>query len=202
VESPTAPSPPAAAHDFTFADVPRLCSGLRSGDEAAFRFVHEQWNQRIVRYCLALAAGNEALAMDCVQATWLRIYRQVRPLPDESALWHWIACAARSAASDLHRVGGRYRRALQRFTEWLHFGSARATKCSGESQLLAALDLALDALDADERLLLDCRYFRRLPLEEIARRTGTTTRAIEGRLARLRDRLRHTIATALRNENL
>jgi RNA polymerase sigma-70 factor (ECF subfamily) len=187
---------------FSFEDIPQLCTALRAGDQEAFRFLHEHWNQRICRYCFALAAGDEALAMDCVQATYLRIFRQMRPMPDEAALWRWIACVARSAATDLRRVGGRYRRALARFTEWLHSGFGRSPEPAGESDLLAALDRALAALDDDERFLLEARYFRRVGLEEIARESGTTIRAIEGRLARLRERLRQTLAAAVRHETL
>jgi hypothetical protein len=37
---------------------------------------------------------------------------------DEQALWNWITCAARHAAIDLRRQGGRYYRTLLRFAEW------------------------------------------------------------------------------------
>ena len=197
-----APPQERATTPYSFADVPALCAGLRSGNESAFRFLHEQWNTRILRYCFALAAGNEALAMDCVQATYLRIFKQLRSLPDEAALWHWIALAARSAAADLHRVGGRYRRALQRFTDWLQHSFGRARENPGESQLFSALDRALAALDAEERFLVEARYFRRAPLEEIAGELSLSVRAVEGRLARTRDRLREKIAAALRDESL
>jgi RNA polymerase sigma-70 factor (ECF subfamily) len=187
---------------FSFEETPALCIALREGDQEAFRFLHGQWNRRIWRYCFALAAGDEALAMDCVQATYLRIFRQMRPMPDEAALWHWIACAARSATTDLRRVGGRYRRALARFTEWLQSSFGRSPEPAGESDLLAALDRALAELNQDERFLLEARYFRGVGLEEIARESGTTIRAIEGRLARLRERLRQSLAAAVRHETL
>jgi RNA polymerase sigma-70 factor (ECF subfamily) len=202
VEYAPASSPPAQTICPGFEDVPRLCAALRAGDQQAFRFLHAQWNQRICRYCFALAAGDDALAMECVQATYLRIYKVIRPLPDEVALWNWIACAARSAAIDLRRVGGRYRRALARFTEWLQSGFGRSPENAQESDLLAALDRAVASLDDDERLLIEARYFRRVSLEEIARETGTTARAIEGRLARLRERLRHTLVTTTRPNEL
>ena len=202
VELPTATSQQTTNSAFTFLDVPTLCISLRSGDEAAFRFLHEEWNQRIVRYCLALAGGNETVAMDCVQATYLRIFRQMRPLPSEAALWHWIACAARSAASDLHRARSRYRRALDRFTGWLRFGIDRPRESTAESQLFDALDQAVAGLDQAEQFLLEARYSRRQSLEEIARQSGGTVRAIEGRLARIRHRLRQAIAIALRDKGL
>lgn len=202
VEIPAATSVPSAAVHFTWEDVPRLCAGLRVGEHAAFRFLHEEWNGRILRYCLALTTGNESAALEIVQATYLRIFKQVGALPDETALWNWIARAARCAAADLHRVGGRYRRALARFAEFLRFGRGAERERAGESSLMLALDRAMETLNADERRLIEARYFQRMPLEQIAQATDTTVRAVEGRLARVRERLRQAIASALRNETL
>src|SRR5687768_414104 len=109
----------AAAEPFTFTEVPRLARALREGDADAFRFLHAEWNERILRYCFALAAGDGALATEVAQATYLRIFKQIQPLPDEAALWNWITRAMRSSAIDLQRVGGRYTRALGRFADWL-----------------------------------------------------------------------------------
>ena len=108
----------------------------------------------------------------------------------------------RSAAIDLQRVGGRYHRALGRFADWLRFGFGAQPDFASESRLFAALDDALGNLEPEERDLIDCRYFKREPLEAIAARCGATSRAIEGRLARTRARLRANITSALRQENL
>jgi RNA polymerase sigma factor (sigma-70 family) len=187
---------------FTFGDVPRLARALREGDADAFRFLYAEWNERILRYCFALSAGDGALATEIAQATYLRIFKQVHPLPDEAALWNWITRAMRSAAIDLQRVGGRYHRALGRFADWLRFGFGAKPDVASDSRMFAALDGALGNLEPEERDLIDCRYFQREPLEAIAARYGTTARAIEGRLARIRARLRSNITSALREENL
>lgn len=186
----------------SFADTPRLTAALRQGEASAFRFLHAEWNQRILRYCFALSAGDDAFATEIAQATYLRIFKKVSCLPDEAALWNWTTCAMRSAAIDLRRVGGRYRRALARFADWLRFGSGAKPDAAHEARLFAALDEALAALDAEERYLIDCRYFHREPLEAIAARCGTTARAIEGRLARVRARLRSMMTSTLRQETL
>jgi RNA polymerase sigma factor (sigma-70 family) len=196
------PRKAATAEPFTFAEVPRLARALREGDAGAFRFLHAEWNERIMRYCFALSAGDGALATEIAQATYLRIFNHLQPLPDEAALWNWITRAMRSAAIDLQRVGGRYSRALERFAEWLRFGFGAEPDMAGESRMFAALDYALGNLEPEERQLIDSRYFKREPLETIAARCGTTARAIEGRLARIRERLRSNITSALRQENL
>lgn len=181
-----------------FADTPALTAALRAGNEAAFRWLHEHWHARLTRYCFALARGDGAQAAEIAQATYLRVVRHIRVLPDEAALWSWLACAARSAATDLGRTGGRYRGALARFSEWLQPETPADTSAEAETQLLAALDTALAQLTAEERDIIADRYFHRVPLEQTAARLNTTARAIEGRLARTRQRLRELIATELR----
>jgi RNA polymerase sigma-70 factor, ECF subfamily len=192
----TAPS----REPFLFSNVPRLTAAMMRGDEAAFAWLHEQWSQRINRYCFALAAGDETFAGEIAQAVWLRLVRHIRELTDEQALWNWIALAARHAAADLRRTGGRYLRALNRFALWIA-RPAWKNESDGDSGdgLLTALDSALAQLADDERVLIEGRYFRGETLEAIGARHALSARAVEGRLARLRQRLRELVAEQLRH---
>ncbi len=184
---------------FAFADVPRLTAALKRGDESAFAWLHGAWSGRINRYCFALAAGDETFAGEIAQATWLRLVRHVRVMSDETALWNWIACAARHAASDLRRTGGRYLRALSRFAEWWQ---PAASAAEADNRLPVALESALTKLTPDERALIEGRYFTGESLETIGSRQELTIRAVEGRLARLRTRLRELIAEELQSSRL
>lgn len=185
---------------FSFADTPRLTTALRAGDEDAFRWLYAHWNPRLLRFCFALAGGDDAIAAELAQAAYLRVFRHIRVLPDESAMWSWLACAARSAARDLRRTGGRYRRAIDRFAEWLRLRQFAQDQPSEDSRLLSALDAALANLPESDRELVEARYFERLPLQAMGSRWGTTARGIESRLARLRIRLRQLIAAELRRQ--
>jgi RNA polymerase sigma factor (sigma-70 family) len=182
-----------AAEAFSFADTPALTAALRTGGEEAFRWLHAQWNTRLFRYCLALAAGDDALAREIAQATYLRMARHIRVLNEEAALWAWLARAARDAATDLRRTGGRYVGALARFAAWFH----PARPSEDDDGLLAALDAALAKLDPDEKALVEARYFRRDSLEATGAQLGCSSRAVEGRLSRLREKLRRLMAQEL-----
>jgi RNA polymerase sigma factor (sigma-70 family) len=183
------PSRACRAAGFSFADTPALADALRRGNETAFRWLHAQWGVRLYRYSLALAAADHALADEIAQATWRRAVRHLRTAENEVALWNWLARAARNAATDLRRTDSRYRAALNRCPAPVADGA--------DDGLPAALDAALAELGEDECELLDERYSRRLSLERIAARLGCTTRAVEGRLARLRQKLRGLIAAKL-----
>lgn len=187
-----------AAKTFAFEDAEQLTKALKRGDGAAFAWLYDQWSHRISRYCFALAAGDAALAADIAQAVWLRMVRHIRVVRDEAALWNWIACAARHAAADLRRATGRYRRVLDRFMEWRHqpFRSVAENRTDG---LLTALEQALLQLAPEERELIHGRYFAGESLATIAVRHALSERAVEGRLARLRLRLRELIAKHLQS---
>lgn len=170
---------------------------LRPGEEEAFRWLHAWWNERLARYCFVLAGGEEGRAHEIAQAAYLRVARHIRVLPDEAALWAWIARAARDAATDLRRMGGRYRRALARFAEWFRPQPAEQAEQAEDDGVFAALDAALAKLEPKERRLVESRYFRRESLEAVAARSGCSARAIEGRLARLRAKLRRLLSEEL-----
>ena len=194
---------PAGKPCFSFAQTPRLTLALRTGDEEAFRWLHEQWNMRLFHYCFVLARGDGTLASEIAQSAYIRLFRHIRELPDEIALWNWLARAARSAAADLNRTGGRYRGAIARFTEWLLPRGAieRVGDLEDRSDsLLQALDRVLARLGGDELSLLEARYFAGVPLEEIGTRLGISARAVEGRLARLRQKMRQLITDELQKE--
>lgn len=197
-KSTSLPGMPASGA-FAFADTRQLTARLKAGDEAAFAWLHQEWGNRLNRYCFALAAGDSAFAGEIAQAVWLRLVRHIRPLADEQALWNWLACAARHAATDLRRTGGRYRQALDRFLAWArqHDG-LQSNETDTEKGLLRALEKALENLDANERGLLEGRYFNGTSLAEIGLQYGLSERAVEGRLARLRQRLRELIAEELK----
>lgn len=178
---------------------------LRAGDEETFRWLHDAWNDRLVRYCFTLAGGNAAATAELVQATYMRLHRHIRVIPDERALWHWMARAARNAATDSRRIRSRYLAAVKRFTTWVICGGASVSDSlmvgDGESTIFAALDKAMDALIEEERSLIEMRYFTDRTLEEISEETGLSIRAVEGRLARLRAKLSVAIASELRQHH-
>ena len=82
------------------------------------------------------------------------------------------------------------------FTEWWQ---PAITDTEADNPLPAALDFALHKLTPDERALIEGRYFTGESLEAIGARHALTIRAVEGRLARLRTRLRELIAEELQS---
>ena len=177
-------------------DIPALCSAVRRGDESAVRSLHALYHNRLSRYALVITRGNEAVAADAVQNTFLKALRSLRPLPDEPALWAWLARACRSSASDESRRSRRYSALLAKLATLFSPPDPTPPEDS-ESIWQSALQLALANLTDSDRALLDDRYTHRRSLASIATATGSSERAIEGRLARLRHHLRQSILSHL-----
>jgi RNA polymerase sigma factor (sigma-70 family) len=172
-----------------------LAARVHAGDEAAFRELHRQYAARLQRYALVMARGNEHVAAETVQNTFLRAIRSLRTAADDDALWCWLAKAARCAAADAARRERRQSAFLARLTA-LWAGDPPPAE-DPEMLWHRALDAALAELPVEDQSLLHARYSERIPLIEIAARTGTTDRAVESRLARLRSALRAAILVHL-----
>ena len=181
------------ASDWT---IPQLTAAVRRGDESALRELHARYCERLTRYALVITRGDETAAGDAVQTAFLRSLRHLRPLPDESALWAWLARAARTAAVDAGRRTRRYSALLARVAA-LFSREVEAPPEDTESIWHAALENALTELDAASRALVEARYFQRRPLADVAAEQSSTDRAIEGRLARIREKLRCSILQQL-----
>jgi RNA polymerase sigma-70 factor (ECF subfamily) len=173
-------------------DVPALIAGLRAGREGEVRELHARYSARLTRYALVVCRGDEAAAAEAVQNAFLKAIRSLRTAADESALWAWLARACRTSAMDQHRSARRYSALLGRFAA-LFTPPDNTPPDDTEAIWQHALATALAALSAEDRALLDDRYSRRVPLAAIAEASLTTERAIEGRLARLREKLRQSI---------
>jgi RNA polymerase sigma factor (sigma-70 family) len=176
--------------------IPQLSAAVRRGDENAVRALHARYFERLTRYALVITRGDEAAAADAVQTAFLKSLRHLRALPDEPALWAWLARAARTAAADAGRRSRRYSALLGRVAALFSREHEPAPEDT-EAIWLAALEKALTELDEGCRALIEARYFRRRPLADVAAEQSSTDRAIEGRLARIREKLRRSILQQL-----
>jgi RNA polymerase sigma factor (sigma-70 family) len=172
----------------------RLSARLVAGEEAAWTEFHAQTFDRLLRYLLAAAHGNEDAAREALQAAYVKCVRHVRRFETEEAMWGWLAQIARGCLIDLARRRARYAAVLERLAE---------EPASGDSAPIAQGDLlaaSVAQLAPAERTLLEARYTAGQPIAEIAAALGTTPKAVESRLARLRTRLRALLTRTLRHE--
>lgn len=128
--------------------------------------------------------GDRDLAEDVAQETWLRAVAawQRDGLPDRPLAW--LNTVAARILSNLRR---------QKMTDRLTDQDAAVLPSPEDDERLPLLRRALARLPLAHARLLRAFHFERRAVAEIARETGLSERAVEGRLRRARHRLRETI---------
>lgn len=177
------------------ADARRLAAALARGDEAAFRQLYDRYQPRLFRLALVLGRGDESLAQDTVQSVFVTAAAKLRRVDSEEHLWNWLARVTRQQLAKTWR---------QRQRDPAVVGMAdlpeQPDAVKPDSVLEESLDAALQAMDAEERQLIEWFYFDRLSHQEIAGQLNATPKAVSSRLERARAKLRSLITRRLSNE--
>ncbi|HZF01934.1 MAG TPA: sigma-70 family RNA polymerase sigma factor [Methylomirabilota bacterium] len=171
-------------------------------DEMAWRTFYDAYFDRLWRYLLVIAAGNEDAAREALQAALVRVTRHIKIFRDENIFWSWLTVLARTAFADETKKRRRYFLFLDRFT--LHaeveLDGANNNQADGRLQILLEQKVAL--LPPDEQKLIGQKYFARQSVREIADELQMTEKAIESKLSRIRQKLKDDVLAELKNENL
>ena len=176
---------PAALEDWT--------RRLARGDEEAWRWFHQRYYLPLLRYA-SQRVGNPSHASEVVQQGYLQVARHIRPFTSEGDFWTWLCCVVRCAAVDHGRTASRRLLLMEKFAHWRAFQTLDHTPSPATPPAASALlEEALVALSADEAALLRRKYCEGWSTQDLATELGTTPKAIESRLARLRERLREII---------
>jgi RNA polymerase sigma factor (sigma-70 family) len=174
-----------------------LTTGLARGDDAVWQQFHRDYGPSIFRQLLGATRGDHDLATESLQQTYLRVARYARPCESEIMFTAWLRTVARSALNDHLRRRRSFRDLLLRGeTEPDTLPEAAAT-AANEDRVLASLDTALARIGAENRALLEAKYFGGTPVRTLAAQLGVSEKAIESRLTRARHELRRELCAAL-----
>jgi len=177
------------------AEARRLAAAVARGDEAAFQQLYDVYQQRLFRFTLMLARGDELLAQEVVQSVFLTAAKKLRHAENEAHLWNWLARIARQHVTKNWRQERRNPAAtnLEELPEC-------ADGVKSDAMLEKHLDAALLEMSAEERQLIEGFYFDRLSHKEIAGQLNLTPKAVSSRLERAREKLRQLIIRNLSHE--
>jgi RNA polymerase sigma factor (sigma-70 family) len=181
------------------ASIDELTARMTSGDQEAFEVFHDLYCDRLFRYLIVLCRGDEELSRDLLQVSLLKVVRSIRPFADEAAFWNWLAAIARNSFLDSIRHARRRPR-LEPVSEPPD-SAVGEQAAEEENALVTALEHALAQLPSEERALIESFYFESGTYGSLALQHETSPKAVESRLARLRQKLRHAILSFLRHEN-
>jgi RNA polymerase sigma-70 factor (ECF subfamily) len=178
-------------------DIRAMTLAIRRGDAAAFARFYDLYSFRLYRFLLVLARGDENQAREVCQAALTKLAKRFEVFDDERMLWAWLCALAKNTFLDHYRA----QRRRDRFVSLEEMPASRAGAENSTGQLSEILREALAALQPEERELMQAAYIDRQPLQELADASGLTYKAVESRLARLRQKLKEQLLRDLRHEN-
>ena len=176
--------------------VGQLSARMAKGDEAAWAEFHERYFSRLLSYLLVLHRGDEALARESLQQTYLRVVRHVRRFDVEAVFWSWLTKLARCVVIDDSRKSKRYSGLMEKVARAVELEPVQPAE---PGMMAVVLEDCLACWRADDRQILEKKYFEQWTYSDLAEEFSITPKAVESRLARLRSRLRDCILERLRH---
>jgi RNA polymerase sigma factor (sigma-70 family) len=169
-----------------------LAEWLRDHREPAFHALVARY-AGLVHMAAKRTTGDEALAAEASQLTFILLARKAKSLASRSSLAGWLHLTAVMQAKNLMRKNRReYRKRQHLLTAMETHAQSHASDPWQEMQ--PVLDEALAALSEKDREALLLRFYRSLTIREIAATLGIATDAAQKRIDRATERLRGKLA--------
>jgi len=172
-----------------------LISRARSGDDEAFRLIFGRYGRPIISFIYDMV-GRRDLAEELTQETFVRAYKNLKALRDDTKLSTWLFGIAKNVA----RESLRYK---HRETDRIGFDDDRVLELSDgklppdrellDKELNGVIQDALGALDEDKRLVFTLKIFQQRSYEGIAEITGFSIPKLKTDLHRARTEMRRRI---------
>lgn len=164
--------------------------------EARILAVYRETIDQLYRYVFRNSCGDRGLAEDVTQEAWLRAVREWRRKgpPDEPLAW--LTTVARNLLASYYRR--RRPLSLDAVSAEDVLAAFDAGRAAESAELTAVVCRALARLPGGQAQLLEAFHFDDRRMSHIARASGISERAVEGRLRRARERLRRELESMLK----
>ena len=174
-----------------------LIQGLRNGDEAAFKYLVENYKDRIYNTAFGVVQNAED-AEDVAQEVFIQVYRSIHSFKGEAKLSTWLYRIATTRALDLlrsrkskkrfgvlQRLFGEDNEPIFEIPDFNHPGIALDRK-----ENAAKLFKAINELPENQRIAFTLHKLEDLSYQEISEIMKTSLPAIESLMHRAKQNLR------------
>jgi len=172
-----------------------LIAGACEGDPEAFRLIFERYSRPVISFIYDMVSNRE-LAEELTQETFVRAYRNLRTMREETKLSTWLFGIARNVAREALRARVRDNHHVDLEDELVR--GLSDTEPEPVERLLGkelneVIQRSLAALDEDKRLVFTLKVFQQCSYEEIAKITGFSIPKLKTDLHRARAEMRRRI---------
>lgn len=179
-----------------------LVNRSRAGDDEAFRLIFERYARPVLSFIYDLV-GQRDLAEELTQETFVRAFKSLKSVRDETKLASWLFGIGRNVAREAIRA--RRRESLNVLDA--DFSEEQITKPQLspaqdllQKELNSAMHKALSLLDEDRRVVFVLKVFRQCSYQEIVDITGFTLAKVKTDLHRARVEVRRRMGPFLETE--
>lgn len=177
-----------------------LIEGCRRGESEAFRALFERHKDKVFSIALRYS-GDEAVAQDIAQETFLKLFVGLRSFRGESSFGSWLYRLVVNSCLDQKRKTRRLLPLLDEALAILRAPDISAFDEVARAELSNRLQAGVASLPDEQRILLVLRYTQSLTYDEIAEILGTSSGTIASRLNRIHKTLeRRLLRFARRRE--
>ena len=166
--------------------------------EARLEEIYEETIDALYGYASRHCGGMAEVAEDVTQETWLRAVRDWtrNGVPDKPIAW-LVTVARNIILKDLRR---RESVSLDTVSADEVLAAVDRDDVSDSAEIASIVTRAMARLPAAEADLLEAFHYQRMKVAQLALMRGISERAVEGRLRRARERLRHELEITLKAE--
>jgi RNA polymerase sigma-70 factor (ECF subfamily) len=164
----------------------------QNGDDEAFGAIFEQYHRFIHKFIFAML-GEQGLAEELTQETFLAAYKGIRNLRGEAKLQTWLGGIAKNIVYKYLRSNHQSGMKSDNEIESLNVCDEKSLSPDREflsKELNRAIFLALKKLDADKRLIFSLKELQNLSYKEISEITGCTIPKLKTDLHRAKTEMR------------
>ena len=176
--------------------VARACEG----DQEAFRLIFERYSRPLISFVYD-QVGNRELAEELTQETFVRAYRGLHTLREETKLSTWLFGIAKNVARESLRARRRTNQHVDLDDKLVLNLSDRGPVPVKEllnKELNSVIQNSLAFLDEDKRLVFTLKVFQQCSYEEIAEITGFSIPKLKTDLHRARTEMRKRVGSYVR----
>jgi RNA polymerase sigma-70 factor (ECF subfamily) len=177
-----------------------LIEGCRRGEREAFRVLFEAYQDKI--YSVALRfSGDEALAMDIAQDTFLKLFSRMAEFRGESTFGTWVYRLVVNSCLDHKR---RSWRLIPMAAEVAAMLRAPGDALHGllHAEMRGRVQRAVEELPPEQRIVVVLRYTEGLAYQEIARVLGCSMGTVASRLNRAHKTLERRLSRLKGNSHV
>ncbi len=169
-----------------------LVESCQRGERDAFRTLFEAYKNKV--YSIALRfSGDQAVAMDIAQDTFLKLFSSIRQFRGDSTFDTWIYRLVVNSCLDHRRKSSRLVPLADEFLQTLRAGADSLAEVL-RSELQARVRSAVDRLSPELRIAIVLRYTEGLSYDEIAEVLGCSPGTVASRLNRAHKLLERRLA--------